>query len=928
MMKKLSILCVLSLWALRASGYTACIDGIYYDFSDGEAIVTYQSPERQYNTNAYSGDVVIPETVTYNSVVYTVTSINNNAFYYCVNLTSVSIPSTVTSIGDYVFCGCRNLSSIDIPSSVVSVGSRIMGETEWYNNQPDGLVYIGHIVYGYKGTMPDNTSLEFRDGTTCIAANAFDWSETLTEITIPASVKNIGRSAFNMCKNLNSVYISDLAAWVSISFGSNPLSFAKHLYLNGEEVTEWVIPETITSIAPYAFYQFSGLESLTIPNTLTDIGTYAFTGCKGLKYLSINCEKIDDWFRELNIETLIIGDDVTEIGKYAFWNCGSLSQLSIGKSVTTIDMYAFDGCGMKQLIIPNNVLTLGKSTFGNCENLERVIVGNGVTKLPDYVFSNTRIKSLTIGTGVKEVSPHTVGIYSNILKSDSYQYPYKVIWMGNDLPSGYGSLEGEGGTINYSASKGWSIYAHNKTYVIGFKYELLSSKFEVDGITYVPTSMSERTCDVIDCNYDSTNETIKIGPTVTYKGITFKVNNIQRYAFYMNEYIKEVELENDGLINYNAFYQCENLEKAKIWNNGIIGDYAFRYCGVMQTADLGEGVTSLGGYAFSDCSALQKIVIPDAVTTIGKYAFYNCTSMESASIGAGLTKIEDGSFLNCTSLKDFQMGNNITNIGNSAFSNCESLLRLVIPKSVVRIDDKFTNCSSLAELIIEDSDETLTINFSAMSKCGLDTVYVGRRLSASPFMNNTTLRAVKITDKETEIARQAFYGCSNLKNLYLGNNIKKIGEKAFFGCASLESFVVGPKVNIIEYAAFSDCINIKSIISHAVTPPLCYSQALSDIDKWTCTLTVPKGSLGAYSEADQWKEFFLVEESNERIIVSGDANGNGELDPEDVIETSNAILGNPSEQFVEEAADMNGDKKIDAADIVLMINEIKANKAQ
>ena len=221
-MRRFCLFAIAFVWSLMIHAVTVEIDNIRYN-------INLKTGLTEVTTNPYhpySGDVVIPETVTYNSVVYTVTSINNNAFYYCVNLTSVSIPSTVTSIGDYVFCGCRNLSSIDIPSSVVSVGSRIMGETEWYNNQPDGLVYIGHIVYGYKGTMPDNTSLEFRDGTTCIAANAFDWSETLTEITIPASVKNIGRSAFNMCKNLNSVYISDLAAWVSISFGSISINFS------------------------------------------------------------------------------------------------------------------------------------------------------------------------------------------------------------------------------------------------------------------------------------------------------------------------------------------------------------------------------------------------------------------------------------------------------------------------------------------------------------------------------------------------------------------------------------------------------------------------------------------------------------------------------------------------------------------------------
>ena len=109
------------------------------------------------------------------------------------------IPNSVTSIGDDAFIGCRGLTSITIPESVTSIGNGAFGETTWYNSQPDGLVYVGNVLYKYKGTMPANTEIVIKDGITGIADNAFSDCYGLTSITIPNSVMSIGGSAFSGC---------------------------------------------------------------------------------------------------------------------------------------------------------------------------------------------------------------------------------------------------------------------------------------------------------------------------------------------------------------------------------------------------------------------------------------------------------------------------------------------------------------------------------------------------------------------------------------------------------------------------------------------------------------------------------------------------------------------------------------------------------
>ena len=218
----LFLLILMSCIGARAHDFV--VDGIYYNITSSSVpytvAVTYAGTSSQ--LSAYSGAVTIPESVTYNGVTYSVTSIGKEAFYYCrglpsvtipnsvtsigerafsycSGLTSVTIPNSVTSIGERAFYYCSGLTSVTIPSSVTSIGEEAFSVTAWYNSQPDGLVYAGNVAYKYKGTMPGNTSITFKEGTVSIGYSAFSGCSGLTSVTIPNSVTSIGSDAFYYC---------------------------------------------------------------------------------------------------------------------------------------------------------------------------------------------------------------------------------------------------------------------------------------------------------------------------------------------------------------------------------------------------------------------------------------------------------------------------------------------------------------------------------------------------------------------------------------------------------------------------------------------------------------------------------------------------------------------------------------------------------
>jgi hypothetical protein len=223
-----------------------------------------------------------------------VKSIGANAFDNCIGLTAINLPNGLTAIGNEAFAGCAALAEISIPENLACIGNNAFNNTPWFDALDDGLIYAGKVAYKYKGTMPRNAKIEIEEGTLGIAGGAFDGLANLVAITIPASLTNIGELAFNKCSNLKTLNISDLSAWCRIAFEAStaqPLTLTHQLTLNGQKITNLVIPSDVTEILKNTFSGCTDLTTVTIHEYVKSVGSYAFANCN--KITDVYCYPVD-----------------------------------------------------------------------------------------------------------------------------------------------------------------------------------------------------------------------------------------------------------------------------------------------------------------------------------------------------------------------------------------------------------------------------------------------------------------------------------------------------------------------------------------------------------------------------------------------------------------------------------------------------------
>ena len=287
-----------------------------------------------------------------------------------------------------------------------------------YNGLP--VTAISDCAFQHKGRKVRNVTIP--EGVTTIGEYAFNECST-SNFTIPKSVTYIGDSAFSN-SGVGNLYISDIESWCNIEFGNssaNPLHNRADLYLNGNLVTELVIPDTVKEIKNYSFSGCTSLTSITIPNSVEFIGDYAFSDCTSLTSVTItnsvtsigngvfsSCTNLqyneyDNAYylgnennpflvlvkaKSTDITSCTVHDNSKFIHSNAFQACTSLTGITIPNSVTSIGGAAFYECrSLKSITIPNSVTSIDYSAFYDCTSLTSVTIGNNITSIGKWAFS-------------------------------------------------------------------------------------------------------------------------------------------------------------------------------------------------------------------------------------------------------------------------------------------------------------------------------------------------------------------------------------------------------------------------------------------------------------------------------------------------------------------------------------------------------------
>ena len=412
------------------------VNGLKYTITDAEKHEV--SVEIISDDNKPQGNLIIPAEVENDGVKYAVTDIGYRAFYDCTGLTSVTIPNSVKNIDYLAFQNCVSLTSVTIPNSVTNIGGtafadcqklteiKVDGDNSTYTSENGVLLSKGRDILiccpiGKTGpyTIPESVKN--------IGNYAFLGCSGLTSVTIPNSVTSIGADAFYECSSLTKAEfasVESLCKMEFVNYSSNPLTTYANLYINGEEVTEVSIPNTITSIGDYTFYGCSSLTSVTIPNSVKSIGENAFGFCYNLTSINIpdSVTSIGDYtfYGCSSLTSVTIPDSVTSIGDYTFYGCSSLTSVTIPDSVTTIGKYAFCGCiNLTSVNIPNSIKEISDYMFAGCCNLSKVSMSDSITRIGQQAFSNCHRLSLAIPSSVK-----TIGL-------GAFNYVANIIYTGN-----------------------------------------------------------------------------------------------------------------------------------------------------------------------------------------------------------------------------------------------------------------------------------------------------------------------------------------------------------------------------------------------------------------------------------------------------------------------------------------------------------------
>lgn len=849
----------------------------YFVFKDGEMVeYTSGSNEAQFIeclSNAELEHLILPEDIT-QIIPYAC---------YGRGYKEITIPATVTNIGAYAFANCENLETIYFDGTASRWCNIVLGDNCFngvcaiqckdalidqngiiYNLNDDGTAYVVADVASEKIKVANIPSVFTGLPVMSIAKRAFDMCASLESVTIPNSIVSIGEYAFHGCNRLTDVYITDMSAWCNIKFGNDyaaPTRYANNLYLNGQIVTDVVVPDGVTSIG-YSFCGYSKLKSIYLPNSITTINSSAFYNCTGLTTINIpdgvTAISYSTFSGCTSLRSIVLPDSVTTIGSYAFYKCYNLTRATIGSGVTDIGYQAFDSCYKLVEIYnysPSIEVTAGKysdSRLGYYA-LDVYTSASSTSKLwtneDGYTFYENGDTCYLLGyTGydTEMVLPASCNdknyaiykyAFSTCTDLMSVTINNSVISIGDEAFSGciklvevynYSSYftvvagERSNGCVGLHALDVYTAPEQSKIFTTEDGYTFYENQDGCCLLSYAGTNRELILPESYNGNeyyigYHAFKDNTDLVSVTLSDGIT----SICSYAFYKCSRLRQLIMSSSvKSINANAFEGCE-LERVDItdlaaWCNIFFeNEYSnpLRYRNTTNRSTMlylnGEaisgdviipnGTTTICHSAFYYCEDITNVSIPNSVTSIGNGAFFACDGLTKVTIPGNVKSIGEEAFMWCDNLTELILQEGVESIGRSALQACDKISDIVIPSSVTSIHpEAFWGCNNLVITVSEENTAYYSMNRYLIETATSTLMFAGKNATDIP--NGVLI-----------IGSYSLSSADWLTNIVIPDSVTTIDKYAFYYSSNLTSITIGSGVTSIGYDAFTQCSKLTDI---------------------------------------------------------------------------------------------------------------------
>jgi len=716
--------------------------------------------------------------------------------------------TNLKTIGTLAFSGCTNLSSFTVPTSLTKIGQNAFQNTTWLNNQSDGLVYIGNVLYTYKGTMPASTKIVVKDGTTCICNYAFSNQTNLIEIELPNSLLYLGTEdtsldeygyVFSYCTGLTAIKIpagvKDIIRYTFRGSGLKTVELPEGLESIGNSSfrsCSWlesvVIPDKVRTIGKNTFRDCTKLLSVTMPSYLMSVASDAFRGCNQLQ--RVNISNLGGWcnvdFADYRANPLTFahhlylnGEEVVDLETTSdcilpYFNTYSNTWKLAYYDWETIKPLVFYGCqGIRTVSINKRITSIGNNAFYNCTALKSV-----KTEAEPFTLSTSAFPTKA------NVSLYTPQGYLN-------QYQQTAVWNEFKAVKSYPNLD---------SNEDGEVDVLDVVDVVNYTKGLSTSNTFVH---FLADFDNDKKVTMADAEWiaKAIPTTGRFNELAATEGVTDIVlaDNIQIRTGETNTASIQLQNTTAGLVGFQMDITLPDgvnlIEKDCRLSNRITDAIQKLQIGKLSDNTYRLTATSL---------ALQSITGNDG---------------ELINITLKATELSDGGSVNIKNIRIVTDNSERLVLADAAFG-----IQIVDVTPAIAFQDEKVKAICVTNWDVNGDGELSTREAAKVTTIG--TLFKGNT-------EITSFYELKHFIGLTTIDEEAFSGCSNLESVSIPENIATIGDKAFYNCDKL-----------------------KGVYAYMPTPPAITEATFTNYA--TATLSVCRNCKTAYGNADVWKNFFLI----------------------------------------------------------------------